>query len=404
MSEMFAGRYRLEQQLGAGSMAEVWLAIDTQLGRPVALKLLRTHADPVRFEREARAVASLSHPNICRLYDYGSEGGRPFMVFEHLAGGTLEERLGEGGPLPDSETATIAAEVAAGLAHAHEHGLIHRDLKPANILFDEEGRAKVSDFGIARMSGVDTLTEAGTLIGTAAYMSPEQASGEGATPASDVYSFGVILFRLLTGRLPFETPSPVDLLRRQLYEAPPAIHSLRPDAPMTLAAVAEESLAKSPADRPPDGRALVGLLSGAMVPVAGDAATQVIPPPRSGRRPWLLAALIGLPLLFLAGIAIALVANDNGSNTPAPASTPGTTIVTTTAPPPPAPPPPPTPASASAAACRLHRRRHHPLRCHHLHRRHPLRCHRRRLRLHCHRRLPHSHLHSRPLHRRSSRG
>ena len=265
MSETFAGRYRLEQQLGAGSMAEVWLAIDTQLGRPVALKLLRADADPVRFEREARAVASLSHPNICRLYDYGSEGGRPFMVFEHLPGGTLEERLGDGGPLPDSETGTIAAEVAAGLAHAHEHGLIHRDLKPANILFDEEGRAKVSDFGIARMSGVDTLTEAGTLIGTAAYMSPEQASGEAATPASDVYSFGVILYRMLTGRLPFETPSPVDLLRRQLYETPPAIHALRPDAPTTLAAVAEESMAKTPADRPPDGRTLVGLLSGAIV-------------------------------------------------------------------------------------------------------------------------------------------
>ena len=182
------------------------------------------------------------------------------------------------------------------------------------------------------MSGVDTLTEAGTLIGTAAYMSPEQASGEGATPASDVYSFGVILFRMLTGRLPFETPSPVDLLRRQLYEAPPAIHSLRPDAPMTLAAVAEESLAKSPADRPPDGRALVGLLSGAIVPVAGDAATQVIPPPRSTGVRWLLAALIGVPLLILAGIALALVATDNGSNTPAPASTPGTTIPTTTAP------------------------------------------------------------------------
>ena len=114
MSETFAGRYRLEQQLGAGSMAEVWLAIDTQLGRPVALKLLRADADPARFEREARAVASLSHPNICRLYDYGSEGGRPFMVFEHLPGGTLEERLGDGGPLPDAETGTIAPRSQPG--------------------------------------------------------------------------------------------------------------------------------------------------------------------------------------------------------------------------------------------------------------------------------------------------
>ena len=277
MSETIAGRYRLEQQLGAGSMAEVWLATDTQLGRPVALKLLRADADPQRFDREARAVASLSHPNICRLYDYGSEGGRPFMVFEHLPGGTLEERLGQGGPLPDAETRKIATEVAAGLAHAHGHGLVHRDLKPANILFDEEGRAKVSDFGIARMSGVDTLTEAGTLIGTATYMSPEQASGEGATPASDVYSFGVILYRILTGRLPFESTNAVDLVRRQLHELPPPVSAFRPDAPHDLAAIAEESLAKEPAERPPDGSALVGLLTGATAATLGGAATQVMP-------------------------------------------------------------------------------------------------------------------------------
>jgi eukaryotic-like serine/threonine-protein kinase len=349
MSEMIGGRYRLEQQLGAGAMAEVWLAVDSQLGRHVALKLLRADADPARFEREAHAVASLSHPNICRLYDYGSEAGRPFMVFEHMPGGTLEERLGTGEPLSDSETQEIATEVAAGLAHAHDRGLIHRDLKPANVLFDEEGRAKISDFGIARLAGVDTLTEAGTLIGTAAYMSPEQASGEPASPASDVYSFGVILYRMLTGRLPFETASPVDLLRRQQYEAPPAIHSLRPDAPMVLAAVAEESLAKSPAERPPDGRALVGLLSGALVPMAADTRTQVLAPtqvlaqPGSRRRPWLIAALIGVPLLLIAGIALALVAADDGSNSPAPASTPSSTVTTAPPPPPPPLPPPPPP-------------------------------------------------------------
>jgi serine/threonine-protein kinase len=340
MSDMIGGRYRLEEQLGAGAMAEVWLAVDTQLGRHVALKLLRADADPARFEREARAVASLSHPNICRLYDYGSEGGRPFMVFEHMPGGTLEERLGTGEPLPDSETQAIASEVAAGLAHAHDHDLIHRDLKPANILFDEDGRAKISDFGIARMAGVDTLTEAGTLIGTAAYMSPEQASGEPASPASDVYSFGVILYRMLTGRLPFETASPVDLLRRQLYEAPPTIHVLRPDAPTVLAAVAEESLAKAPAERPPDGRALVGLLTGALPLTAGDAPTEVIPRPGSRRRPLLIALLIGVPLLLVAGIALALIASDDGSNSPPPATT---TAAPPPPPPPPAPPPPPPP-------------------------------------------------------------
>ena len=140
----------------------------------------------------------------------------------------------------------------------------------------------MSDFGIARMSGVDTLTEAGTLIGTAAYMSPEQASGEGATPASDVYSFGVILYRMLTGRLPFESTNAVDLVRRQLHELPPPVSAFRPDAPQDLAAVAEESLAKEPAERPPDGSALVGLLTGATAATLGGAATQVMP--AAGRR------------------------------------------------------------------------------------------------------------------------
>ena len=231
MDDMIGGRYRLDKQLGAGAMAEVWLAVDTQLGREVAVKLLRGDADPARFEREARAVASLSHPNIARLYDYGEADGRPYMVFEHLPGGTLEDRLQTATPLADAETERIAAEVADGLAHAHEHDLVHRDLKPANIVFDGEGRAKISDFGIARVTGADTLTEAGTLIGTAAYMSPEQASGEPVTPASDVYSFGVILYRLLAGRLPFESTSAVDLVRRQLHEEAAPISALRPDAP-----------------------------------------------------------------------------------------------------------------------------------------------------------------------------
>ena len=176
---------------------------DLELARRVAVKTLAPSADRQRFEREARAVAALSHANIVALYDYGESEGRPFMVLECLQGGSLEDRLASGRPLPDAETRRIAADVAAGLAHAHERGLVHRDLKPANILFDAEGRAKIADFGIARMRGTGTLTETGTVLGTASYLSPEQATGETAGPASDVYSFGVILFRLLTGRLPF---------------------------------------------------------------------------------------------------------------------------------------------------------------------------------------------------------
>src|SRR5438067_8278963 len=196
--ETIAGRYRLVALLGRGGMSEVCAADDLELGRRVALKLLAPDADRARFDREARAAASLAHPNITQLYDHGEAEGRPYMVLEYLPGGSLEDRLEEGTPLPDADAAHIASEIAAGLAHAHARGLIHRDLKPANILFDAEGRAKIADFGIARLgAGSGTLTEAGTVLGTAAYISPEQAVGDQATPASDVYSFGVMLYRML---------------------------------------------------------------------------------------------------------------------------------------------------------------------------------------------------------------
>ena len=210
-ASVLAGRYRLESLLGQSAMAEVWLAYDLELERPVALKLLTPEADRTRFEREARAAASLSHPNVTRVYDYGEDAGRPYMALEYLPGGTLETRLAHGRRLQDAETAAIAAQLAAGLAHAHEHGLVHRDVKPANVLFDDEDRPKLADFGIARAVDASVITEAGTIIGTAAYISPEQAGGEPATPASDVYSFGVLLYRMLTGRLPFESDSPLEL-------------------------------------------------------------------------------------------------------------------------------------------------------------------------------------------------
>src|SRR5882724_10662676 len=242
-------------------MSEVWAADDIELGRRVALKLLARDADPARFEREAQAVAALGHPNICRLYDYGEADGRPFMVLEYLGGGTLEDRLVPGEPYPREETERVARELAAGLAHAHAHGLIHRDLKPANVLFDDEGVAKIADFGIARLVGSGTLTETGTLLGTAAYISPEQAQGLPATAASDVYSFGVILYRMLAGRLPFESESPIELARMHIQERPFPLADARPTAPPALVALAEASLAKDPEGRPPDGEALARALS-----------------------------------------------------------------------------------------------------------------------------------------------
>jgi eukaryotic-like serine/threonine-protein kinase len=307
--ELVAGRYRLLEPLGRGAMSAVWEAEDLELARHVAVKTLAPSADRQRFEREARAVAALSHANIVALYDYGESEGRPFMVLECLQGGSLEDRLAAGQPLPDAETRRIAADVAAGLAHAHERGLVHRDLKPANILFDAEGRAKIADFGIARMRGTGTLTETGTVLGTASYLSPEQATGAIAGPASDVYSFGVILFRLLTGRLPFAAKNAMELVRMHRDDPPPPVSDLRADAPADLAALAEAALAKEPAARPPDGAALAAALRGEQF----ETATQIIAPPPRRRRLATVAALATAALLIAGGaLAFALTRHGGG--------------------------------------------------------------------------------------------
>jgi serine/threonine protein kinase len=321
--KVFAGRYRLESRLGRSTMAEVWLAHDTELERPVALKLLTPDADRTRFDREARAAASLAHPNVTRLYDYGDADGRLFIALEYLSGGTLEERLTEGQPLADAETAAIAAQLAAGLAHAHASGLVHRDVKPANVLFDDEGRPKLADFGIARVTGGAAITEAGTVMGTATYISPEQAAGDPAGPASDVYSFGVLLYRLLTGRLPFESDSPLELARMHQELEPPAIELVRPGAPRELAAVATDAWAKDPRRRPPDGAALAARLGAAPDIHARSSAAaaetvvipRVAPRRRLARIPLLTAALI---VLGAAGLAAGILATrPNSTHTPA---------------------------------------------------------------------------------------
>jgi len=326
--QVVADRYRLEQRLATSRMGEVWLAHDLELDRQVALKLLGPEADPARFQREAYAAAALSHPNVTQLFDYGSWEGRPYMVLEFLPGGTLEDRLREGRPLPDAETERIAREIATGLAHAHDRRLVHRDLKPANVLFDADGRAKIADFGIARMGGAGTLTEAGTLLGTAAYISPEQAAGEPATAASDVYSFGVILFRMLTGRLPFTAEVPLELVAMHRNAPPPPVASVRPDAPPQLARLADASLAKDPAARPRDGSALATALGAA--PAIVEAPTEVLAPPAEPtvvvrpqplprrparrRRGVLAALLLGLLAAAAAGLAVALIGHGSSSS------------------------------------------------------------------------------------------
>ncbi|HEX5450152.1 MAG TPA: serine/threonine-protein kinase [Gaiellaceae bacterium] len=351
--DVIAGRYRLIEPLGRGAMSSVWLAEDPELQRQVAVKMLAPTADRARFEREARAVAALSDPHIGGLYDYGSHEGRPFMVLEYLSGGSLEERLKSGQALPDSETRVIANEIATGLGHAHERDLVHRDLKPANVLFDSEGRAKIVDFGIARMGDAGTLTEAGTVLGTAAYISPEQASGLTATPASDVYSFGVILFRMLTGRLPFVADNAMELVRMNRDERAPAVADIRRDAPAGLAWTADAALAKDPAARPPDGDALIAALANdataeTLAATASTSVTRVMqtaqPARRARRSSSVLLPALAVALVLLAGgaaLALALTHNGNSSNNnsgplpslsvPSVSTAPSTTAQSTTA-------------------------------------------------------------------------
>jgi eukaryotic-like serine/threonine-protein kinase len=379
-NEVIDDRYRLDERIATGGMAEVWAAYDGELDRPVALKLLLRSADPARFSREARAAAALSHPNICQLYDFGEADGRPYIVLEYLPGGTLEDRLSSGEPLPAAEAARIANEIASGLAHAHARGLVHRDIKPGNVLFDAEGAAKITDFGVARMEDASTLTEAGTLLGTAAYISPEQATAQSVTPASDVYSFGVILYRMLTGRLPFEAESPFELAAKHANEEPAPILSVRPDAPPQLERVATVALAKRPRDRPADGSALLALLEAGGDVDAETAVLATPTPAETGRmeviparaRRWARPVAIGgaLALLAATGAAAALLASSEESEAPvterpSPARTSrtdpttggGTTSDTTrtqtttreppTSRPRTAPPPPPSPTTTS---------------------------------------------------------
>jgi serine/threonine-protein kinase len=323
MSErVVAGRYRLDRPLGLGGMSSVWEAEDVELERRVAVKVLAGAADRQRFEREARAAAALSHPNIVQIFDFGESEEGPYIVLELLPGGTLEERLPARDPLPDAETARIALGIAEGMAYAHAHDLVHRDLKPANVLFDLEDRPKLSDFGIARIAGEGTLTEAGTVLGTAAYISPEQASGEVATPASDVYSFGVILYRMLTGRLPFEGDEALAVAAMHVHDEPASIASLRPDAPARLESVATAALAKDPEDRPGDGAALVAELSGIAVFGA----------PRRRRAVVVALASVATVLLAAAGIGVALVASGEGNPGPLVATTAPSAPSTTTGP------------------------------------------------------------------------
>jgi len=357
-------RYTGPQAIGRGGMGEIFRATDTSLGRAVAIKVLddryaRDANVRARFTREALAAARLSgNPNIVTIYDVGEHAERPFIVMEYLAGGSLEERLRDGGPVPVRQALEWLEQAANALDAAHREGVVHRDVKPANLLLDRGGRVHVADFGIASAAGMDSLTQTGTVLGTASYLSPEQAQGERTTPASDLYSLAVVAFELFTGRRPFEADSIAAEAVAHVTGEVPSVCDVNPQAPCELDPVFAKALAKDPARRYPSAAEFVAALRASLEQAAG--ATQishyVAPAPRERSR-WLLPVLAAA--LVIAGIAAAVaLTHGGGSSKPKPVAVktvirsvtqPGRTVVTTAFVTTSAPPPTTQPPTTSAA-------------------------------------------------------
>jgi serine/threonine protein kinase len=323
-------RYTVERTLGRGGMATVELARDEQLGRRVAVKrLFASLADDelfqTRFFREARMAAGLSHPNVVGVYDVGEEDGLPYIVMEYVDGDTLAELMARTSPMEPDRAVDLLLQICAGLEHAHAAGLVHRDIKPQNLLVRNDGVAKIADFGIARTLQATQLTQAGTVLGTAAYLAPEQAAGERATAAADIYSLGAVAYELLSGRPPYRVESLADLALAQ-QQAPPPLEGVPPQ----LGRAVLRALSADPEARPPSAAAFARELAQASPDAPTEAlprrqvtaATEVLPPSRRtvhlSRNVILVLVALLAAALVAGGLALAYTDGDDGSPAPPP--------------------------------------------------------------------------------------
>ncbi|HEX6459156.1 MAG TPA: protein kinase [Thermoleophilaceae bacterium] len=338
---LLSGRFRLEERVGSGGMSTVYRAFDETLERWVAIKILQNEiADDddqlERFRREARAVARLNHPHVVTVIDAGEDQGCPYIVFEYISGETLKERIRRLGRLPVPEALAYAIEIARALQAAHSEMLVHRDVKPQNVLLDTDGRAKVTDFGIARsLEGGDGLTLAGRVLGTTDYVSPEQALGREVTPQSDIYSLGVVLYEMLTGDVPFRADAPVAVAMKHVREPMPDVQLARPEVSANTAAIVDRATAKETRNRYrtieqmlidlEDALALEATRAGQ---TSGEATTvlRALPGERF-RVPWRVrfprrAAALTLLLAAVAAVIVVLVVSRTHENTPSRSSAP----------------------------------------------------------------------------------
>jgi eukaryotic-like serine/threonine-protein kinase len=332
---LLSGRFRLEERVGSGGMSTVYRAFDETLERWVAIKILQNEVaeddDQLeRFRREARAVARLNHPHVVTVIDAGEDQGCPYIVFEYISGETLKDRIRRLGRLPVPEALAYAIEIARALEAAHAERLVHRDVKPQNVLLDTDGRAKVTDFGIARsLEGGEGLTLAGRVLGTTDYVSPEQALGQEVTPQSDIYSLGIVLYEMLTGDVPFRADAPVAVAMKHVREPLPDVQLARPEVSANTAAIVDYATAKETRNRYQSIEQMLIDLEGALAleatragQTSGEATTvlRALPGERF-RVPWRVrfprrAAALTLLLAAVAAVIVVVLVSRTHENKP----------------------------------------------------------------------------------------